>query len=63
MARQVERITATPRTPEQRRQMHDALERIVRLREALLADRGGRPFGSVSDDFAAIREERARQLS
>jgi hypothetical protein len=62
MARQVERITVTPLTPDQRRQMHDTLERIVRLREALLADRGGRPFGSVSDDLAAIRDERERQL-
>ena len=63
MARQVERITVIPLTPEQRRQMHDTLERIVRLREALLADRGGRPFGSINDDLTAIREERERQLS
>jgi hypothetical protein len=63
VARQAVRITATPRTAEQQRQMHDALERIVRLREALVADRGGRPFGSVSADLAAIREERERQLS
>ena len=49
-------------TPEERERMHRTLERIKLLRAALLADRGGRPFGSITDDLAAIREEREREL-
>ena len=42
--------------------MREALERIKVLRQALLAERGGRHFGPITDDIEAIRDERERSL-
>jgi hypothetical protein len=42
--------------------MRETLKRIKLLRAAHLAQRGGRCFGSVTDDIAASREERERTL-
>ena len=63
MARETEhRIHVEPMTLEERQQLRAALERADRIREQLLWARGGRRFPPASEDIAAIREEREREL-
>ncbi len=60
MARQVDRLEIPPMTSERAERMRAALEQADRIRERLLRLNGGKPFSPVSEDIAAIREERER---
>ncbi len=63
MARQVDRIEIPPMTPERAERMRAALERADEFRKNLLEKRSAQRFRPVSEDIAAIREERERELS
>jgi hypothetical protein len=58
MVRKAARIEISPMTEERRRQLREALDAAREFSDQLLAKRGGRLFGPVSDDLAAIREGR-----
>jgi hypothetical protein len=62
MARQIERIEVLRLSPKEQQQWREALVRADKIREQLLRSRGGRPFRPVSEDIAAIREERDDEL-
>ncbi len=59
----VERALDRPRTAQQRRQALAALDGARKLRDAILAKRGGVPFEDSSELIREMREERSRELA
>ena len=49
-------------TPEEKQQAREAMERLQRLNEEILARRGGKPFPDSLEIIDEMREERTRQL-
>jgi excisionase family DNA binding protein len=60
---QSERILIPKLTPEEQRRALEAMEAASRLRAAMLAKRGGKPFPPSWELLNEARDERTRQLS
>ena len=58
-----ERAVIRPLTPEEQRRALAALERVERLQQRIVNERGGTPFSPSWELLNEARDERTRQLS
>jgi excisionase family DNA binding protein len=58
----IEKIKARKLTPEEKRRGLEAMERLRKLNEEIMARRGGVPFRNSLEIIHEMREERDRQL-